>query len=223
MSLLIRTVRKSEIEALAALNRAAYPDLIEDGSVFDAAQLAGHLEIFPQGQLVAELDGKLVGAIATFILPRAIDGLQPHTWMGVTDGGTFARHDPAGHTLYLADIYVDQSAWGRNVGAALYQALFALCRSLRLDRVVAGGRLYSYADYSDQLSPADYIDRVVAGELNDRVLRSQLRAGFTVLGVLPNYLHDWRSRSFATLLVWNNLERLPAPPPGGGSIQRPNT
>ena len=27
---------------------------------------------------------------------------------------------------------------------------------------------------------------------------------FAVLGILPGYLHDWRSRHFATLLEWKN-------------------
>jgi hypothetical protein len=42
------------------------------------------------------------------------------------------------------------------------------------------------------------------------VLESQLRAGFTVRGVLPGYLHDWRSRHCATLIVWENPNRVTA-------------
>jgi hypothetical protein len=42
--------------------------------------------------------------MATVILAANIDALGLHTWMGVTDGGFLTRHDPAGRTLYLADI-----------------------------------------------------------------------------------------------------------------------
>jgi predicted N-acetyltransferase YhbS len=198
----IRLATPDDAPRLAELNRAAYPDLVEDGVVFDEAQLRGHATVFPRGQLVAESDGTIVGAIATMIVPRAIDPLAQHTWMGVTDGGTFMRHDAEGDTLYLADVYVDASAWGRGVGRALYDALFTLCRELHLKRVVAGGRLYDYDQHAARMSPHAYIDAVVRGELRDRVLLSQLRAGFTVRGVLANYLHDWRSRHFASLLVW---------------------
>jgi GNAT superfamily N-acetyltransferase len=200
----IRVATPEDAPHLAELNRAAYPDLVEDGVVFDEAQLRGHATVFPHGQLVAELDGKIAGAIATMIVPRAIDATQQHTWMGVTDGGTFVRHDPEGDTLYLADVYVAEAAWGRGVGRALYEALFALCRELRLKRVVAGGRLYDYDEWADEMTPHAYVDAVVRGELKDRVLVSQLRAGFSVRGVLTNYLHDWRSRHFASLLVWEN-------------------
>ena len=203
-SLHIRVATPQDAPHLAALNREAYPDLVEDGVVFDESQLLGHTTVFPRGQLVAELDGKIAGALATMIVPRAIDPLAQHTWMGVTDGGTFVRHDPEGDTLYLADIYVAESAWGRGVGRALYEALFTLCRELGSKRVVAGGRLYDYDAHAATMSPHAYVDAVVRGELKDRVLISQLRAGFTVRGVLANYLHDWRSRHFASLLVWEN-------------------
>ncbi len=213
MPITIRTATLADIDALAALNRAAYPDLVEEGVVFGADQVRGHLARFGRGQIVAESDGKLVGALATFILPRAIDPLAPHTWMGVTDGGTFTRHDPDGDTLYLADIYVDQAAWGAGVGRALYGALFALCRELRLANVVGGGRLYDFVDAPDDVTPQAYVASVLRGERRDRVLISQLRAGFEVRGLLPGYLHDWRSRHCATLIVWWNPDRARATPP----------
>jgi GNAT superfamily N-acetyltransferase len=206
-AILLRCAELADVPRLVELNHAAYPDLVEEGVVFEASQIRAHIERFPRGQIIAEVDGAIVGAMATLVLPRAIDALSPHTWMGVTDGGTFERHDPSGETLYLADIYVDRSAWGRGVGRALYAALFDLCRSGRWTRIVAGGRLYDYGDVADRMSPQEYVARVMRGELRDRVLASQLRAGFSVRGVLPDYLHDWRSRHFATLLVWENPER----------------
>ena len=208
MSIEIRSARRDELAALAALNRAAYPDLVEDGVVFTEPQLLAHLERFPEGQLVALRDGVLVGAITTFIPPRAFDPLQPHTWMGITDAGTFARHDPRGDTLYLADIYVDRAAWGAGIGKALYTALFALCRGLGLANVVGGGRLYDFVDAPAELGVAEYVAEVMRGARRDRVLLSQLRAGFRVRGLIPGYLHDWRSRHWATLIVWDNPERL---------------
>lgn len=205
----LRPAVLSDISRLVELNRAAYPDLVQDGVVFDGEQFRQHIARFPDGQIVCVIDGTIVGAISTLILPSAINALAPHTWMGVTDGGTFERHDPSGSTLYLADVYVDPSAWGKGVGRALYGALFDLCKKLHLARVVGGGRLYDYDQHANTLTPHDYVAKVVRGELRDRVLGSQLRAGFSVRGMLPNYLHDWRSRSWATLIVWENNEHAP--------------
>ncbi len=207
MSITIRTATLADVDALAALNRAAYPDLVQNGVVFDAQQMRGHQQRFPQGQLVAELDGEIVGALATMIPPRALDPLGPHTWMGITDAGSFSRHDPGGDTLYLVDVYVHQRAWGIGVGRILYAALFALCRKLALANVVGGGRLYDYIDAPATIAPAEYVAEVVRGVRRDRVLCSQLRAGFQVRGLLPDYLHDGRSRHVATLIVWDNPDR----------------
>ena len=126
----------------------------------------------------------------------------------MTDAGSFERHDPGGDTLYLADIYVHRDAWSQGIGRALYGALFALCRRLGTERVVGGGRLHDYIDAPPGLGVEDYVAQVMRGERRDRVLLSQLRAGFEVRGLLPNYLHDWRSRNWATLIVWTNPDRV---------------
>jgi GNAT superfamily N-acetyltransferase len=211
MAITIRNARDTDVEALAKLNAAAYPDLVQDGVVFGTTELRAHLAQFPEGQLVAVDGDRIVGAIATLVLPDSIDALGPHTWIGVTDHGTFARHDATGDTLYLADIYVHPDAWGLGVGRVLYAALFELCRSRRLARVVGGGRLHSFIEAPDDMTPEAYVAAVIAGERRDRVLQSQLRAGFQVRGLLPGYLHDWRSRHWATLIVWDNPERVQPP------------
>jgi GNAT superfamily N-acetyltransferase len=177
--------------------------LVEDGVVFDAAQLMAQQAVFAEGQIVVEDAGVVVGAIATLVVPSSA-ALAPHSWVEITSHGTFASHDPRGDALYLADIYVSPTAQNRGIGKTLYDALFRLCERRRLSRVVAGGRLWGYHEVQDQVSPAQYVDEVVRGVRRDQVLTSQLRAGFSVSGVLDGYLDDWRSGSFATHLVWEN-------------------
>ncbi len=143
-----------------------------------------------------------MGAISTFIVARDRDPLAQHTWLDITDEGTFARHDPGGDTLYLADIYVDPSGWGKGVAQDLYGALRGLCGSLGLRRVVAGGRLWRYHEHAARLTPEEYVGRCLKGQLRDRVLGSQIKAGFVVRGILVEYLRDPRSCDYATLLEW---------------------
>lgn len=198
----VRRATLDDVPRLEAMNHAAYPELVEENVVWSAAQLRMHIARFPEGQELAELAGKPAGAISTFIVARERDPLAQHTWLEITDDGTFASHDPGGDTLYLADIYVDPAAWGKGVGETLYAALEELCVRLGLKRVVAGGRLWGYHEHAERMSPEDYVARVVRGEIRDRVLGSQLKAGFTVRGILHDYLADPRSRNYATLLEW---------------------
>ena len=184
------------------MNHAAYPELVEQNVVWRPEQIQAHLTRFPEGQIVAELDGVVCGAISTFVVPPARDPMAQHTWLEITDEGTFASHDRAGDTLYLADVYVDPSAWGKSVGEALYGALKDLCVTLGLRRVVAGGRLWGYHEYADRLTPQEYVESALRGDIRDRVLGSQLKAGFRVRGILVGYLKDPRSQDYATLLEW---------------------
>jgi GNAT superfamily N-acetyltransferase len=162
----IRVATAADVPRLVEMNRAAYPELVAETVVWSGSLLEEHLRRFPEGQLVAEAGrGRCIsGAISTFIVPPSRDPLAQHTWLDITEHGTFASHDPAGDTLYLADVYVDPAAWGKGVGQALYVALFGLASSLGSRRVVAGGRLWGYHEYADRLS--------------------QLRAGFSVRGIL---------------------------------------
>jgi GNAT superfamily N-acetyltransferase len=143
-----------------------------------------------------------MGAISTFIVPPNRDPMAQHTWLDITDDGTFSGHDHRGDTLYLADVYVDPAAWGKGVSEALYAALRDTCVALELRRVVAGGRLWGFHEYAGQLTAQEYVEGCLRGTIRDRVLGSQLKAGFVVRGILDGYLRDPRSRDYATLLEW---------------------
>lgn len=207
----VREATRQDIPALMELNRAAYPVLAGENIVWGETHLLSHLRVFPQGQLVAEAKGKVVGAVSSLIVSLGSEPLRHHTWAGITDSGYFTNHDPHGDTLYGADVYVHPDARGLGVGNALYEARRALCRKLNLRRILAGGRLWNYEDHADKISPQEYAQRVVAGEFRDLVLSFQLREGFQLRGVMPNYLRDSKSRNHASLVEWLNPDYKPRP------------
>lgn len=203
-ALKIRPATSDDIPALVALNRAAYPILAKENIVWAESHLSSHLRLFPEGQIVALLRGRIVGATASLIVKLGDDPLRLHTWAGITDSGFFTNHDPKGDTLYGADVYVHPDLRGQGVGSALYEARRHLCRRLNLRRILAGGRISNYADQAELMSPQEYAERVRVGELTDPVLSFQLREGFELRGILPHYLRDERSRNFASLVEWLN-------------------
>jgi predicted amidohydrolase/GNAT superfamily N-acetyltransferase len=207
----VREATRLDIPELVALNRAAYPTMAEDNVVWGESHLLSHLRIFPQGQLVATIRGRIVGAASSLIVDLGPDPLRLHTWSGITDSGYFYNHNPLGDTLYGADVYTHPDARGKGVGAALYQARRELCRRLNLRRILAGGRLWNYSEHADRYSPQEYAQRVAAGELRDLVLSFQLREGFALRGVMPNYLRDRRSHNHASLIEWLNPDYKPLP------------
>lgn len=207
---MVREATPRDIPELMQLNRAAYPMLAEDNVVWGESHLQSHQRVFPQGQLVAQTpDGRIVGAAASLIVNMGSDPLRFHTWAGITDSGYFTNHDPAGDTLYGADVYVHPDTRGLRVGSQIYEARRQLCRRLNLRRILAGGRLWNYSEYADKYSPEEYAQRVVVGEIRDLVLSFQLREGFSLRGILPNYLRDARSKNHASLIEWLNPQYTP--------------
>ena len=63
----VREARRDDVAQLVKLNEIAYPVMASEDVVWGERHLVSHQRIFPQGQLVAELDGQIVGAAATLI------------------------------------------------------------------------------------------------------------------------------------------------------------
>jgi predicted amidohydrolase/GNAT superfamily N-acetyltransferase len=203
-NILVRPATIADVDALVELNHIAYPELVADNVVWSAAQVRSHLQVFPEGQIVAEAEGRIIGAASSLIVDLGIDPMRWHTWAGVTDNGYFTSHDPRADTLYGADVCVHPDWRGRGAGAALYHARRELCRRLNLRRIVAGGRLWHYREFAGRYSAEEYVERVKAGEIRDLVLSYQLREGFHVRAIMQNYLVDPNSCNHATFIEWLN-------------------
>jgi predicted amidohydrolase/ribosomal protein S18 acetylase RimI-like enzyme len=202
--LVVRRATLADVAAIAELNALAYPVLAEKDVIWGRHHVESHLREFPEGQIVVEDRGRIVGASASLIVSFGHEPYRTHTWYGITDNGMFYNHDPFGDTLYGADINVHPDHRRRGIGALLYQARFDLCRQKNLRRIVLGGRLYDYAAHSAEMGADEYARRVEAGELGDSVLSFQLEQGFTLIKVMPNFLDDPRSLNHGTFLEWIN-------------------
>jgi predicted amidohydrolase/ribosomal protein S18 acetylase RimI-like enzyme len=214
----LRSAQIGDVDALIELNRRCFPSNGEDNNIWNRSQLRNHLRIFPEGQMVVEVGGHVIGASAALIVDLGSDPYRVHTYSGITDGGYFHNHNPEGDTLYGADVYVDPTFRGQGIGHALYAARRELCRRLNLRRILAGGRIHDYLDHTD-LSPEQYVRKVELGELTDVVLSFQLREGFVVRGVLRNYVRDARSRNVAILIEWLNPDHIAARQTGARKVR----
>src|SRR5688500_11239808 len=75
----LRLAAVADIDGLIQLNKRCFPTPEEESVVWNRAQLRNHLRVFPDGQLVVELDGQVVGAIASLIVNLGTDPYRAHT------------------------------------------------------------------------------------------------------------------------------------------------
>jgi GNAT superfamily N-acetyltransferase len=126
--------------------------------------------------------------------------------MDILGQSYFTNHDPEGAWLYGADMSVHPAYRGRKISTLLYDARKNLARRLGLRGMVAGGMIPGYRNYRDRMSVAEYANAVAAGTLTDPTLTPQLRAGFTLRGILYNYIEAGELGNDSTLIVWENPE-----------------
>lgn len=163
------------------------------------------LEIFPEGQLCIEVDGKMVAAALAIIVDYKKFG-DNHTYNKITGKETFSTHDALGDVLYGIDVFVHPDYRGLRLGRRLYDGRKELCENLNLRSIVAGGRIPNYQKYATELTPREYIKKVRNREIHDPILNFQLSNDFHVKKILKNYLPgDTESKDYATLLEWNNI------------------
>jgi ribosomal protein S18 acetylase RimI-like enzyme len=199
----IRNIRTDDIDKILHLQQVSFPDMAAYGMVWPASYLERHIDIFPEGQLCAEIDDEIVASASSLIV-HLKSQYSDHTWHEVTGYGLFTTHDPGGDTLYGADISTDPKLQRKGIGTMLYNVRKNLVIRLNLKRIVIGGRLINYYKYANRLSAIEYSRRVIEGEIEDPVLLFQLKNGFKFIKVLPNYLYDRRSMNYSNFLEWSN-------------------
>lgn len=197
-----RKMRAADIPAVVRCEAACYQDYARE-TLMNARNYELQLAAFPEGMIVAEKDGELVGYCTSLIVQ--LDGL-PHeyTYRELTGACTHSTHDPQGDTLYGADIAVHPDYRGQGVAAKLYEARKKLLRRFNLRRMLAFGRIPGYADWAGRLTAREYVDKVIAGELSDSALRAHLKAGYRVESVRLDFMLDHTSHNYSTQLVYDN-------------------
>ena len=208
MPIKYRRMRIADIQAVQRLEAASFPTIPPDKH-WKPEMLRAHVKKFPEGQFVAEIDGWIIGSSTS--LRVALDrALRHHRWTEMTGGGYLTTHDPDGDAIYGTEIMVHPEARRGGIAKKLYRLRKDLAKELNVRALVTGGRIPGYAKHAQRMSAVQYVRSVLKGERTDRTLSAQLGSGFTVAGVMSNYITDEASRDHATLLVWWNLDHAPA-------------
>jgi predicted amidohydrolase len=113
-------------------------------------------------------------------------------------GDELSRSQGGNNNVYCQD---------NELARRLYDARKELCRERNLARIVIGGRIPGYGERAEDMSAREYVENVIDKTFFDPVLTTQLANGFTLQGLIPNYMpSDAASRGYATYCEWLNYD-----------------
>jgi hypothetical protein len=196
----IRRAVPADIPIYIALQRERW----DADVVATRAQLESRLKSYPQGMLVAERDGKIVGMVYAMRITR-YDYEKYPSWDEITNKGYCNNVDLDGNAIFGVDLSTARGV-GSAAGDKLLLGVGELAIREGVKEILLGGRMPEYHKYADKLSAEDYL---LAKGPDNKSLDRQIRfytsiPGLKALKVLPNYFQDPDSLNYGVLLRWQN-------------------
>lgn len=91
----------------------------------------------------------------------------------------------------------------------MIEARYNTVRSLNLRGMVAGSLIIDYHKVAAQMSARQYVAEVMDGTRFDTNLTKQLKKGFKVVGLIPNYSNAESSLGWGVEIIWENPDYRP--------------
>jgi len=206
----IRNARFEEAAALAEIERLCWPS----GMAADEDAFRGRLEVYPAGQYVAEVDGRLVGVVTAQRITSAFLDAEPLCYDRLTDGGRFREsHDPEGDVFQLISVSVAPAGRGMRLGRALIDHEIRFARSLPGVRRILGFTRPIGLKSRPDTPIEEYVTlRKPDGRWVDPVLDFHLSAGAQLISIHKDYRPvDREALGYGVLIEYAACETRPEP------------
>lgn len=212
----IRQARVNDIEAMLLVEEKAWPESLRACQEMYQSRLG----TFPQGTLVAEIEGEIEGVVVVQIInSTSIPDIR--SWNEATDYGYIKNsHDPKGNSLYGINLSVRPRTQSR-APVALLEAVGKLAIRHNFKQIVLGGRIPGFARHLRHYCQKNGIS-VISDEKRDKIAEDYMRAtnkrgnpldpeinfyqkaGMKIIKLLPNYFEDPESLNYGVLVLWPN-------------------
>jgi hypothetical protein len=196
----IRRARFSDVDAYLSLQSKRW----NSDNMANREQLTSRLESYPQGMLVAELAGEIVGMVYAMRITK-YDYKKLPSWNEITHNGYCDNADPKGAALFGVDLTTAPGV-GHLAGDKLLIGIARLAISEGVKTALLGGRLPGYHKVADNMTAENYL---WAKDQYGRPLDRQVRyytsvPGLRAVKLLPDYFNDPESQNYGVLLRWHN-------------------
>jgi ribosomal protein S18 acetylase RimI-like enzyme len=202
-NLAARNAEWVDMDEIMRVEREAWPPEIQA----PREKFESRLRIFPKGFFVGMLDGKIMGASTSEIIPYDPSN-PPEKWEGITDNGWIIKtHKPKGNALYVVSIGVSPDWRCKGLGSMLVQSQKKLVWEMNLDCLVLGARCPEYSKQEFDGTPVEqYVQlRRPDGKLRDMELRFYEGNGLKVVKPVAHYMdEDPECRHYGVVMSWSN-------------------
>lgn len=199
-SINVRNARRDDIDYYLQLQAQRW----EEDNRATKEQLLSRYSTYPEGMLVAEMNGKVVGMVYAMKI-RSYDYDNPPSWNEITNHGMCDNHDPDGTIIFGVDLSTAKGVGGL-AGDKLLVGIAQLAIREGAKYGMLGGRMPGYHKYQHKMSADEYL---FAKNPDGSFLDPQVEyytgvSGLKMLKALPDYFDDPDSANYGVLLRWRN-------------------
>jgi GNAT superfamily N-acetyltransferase len=197
--LLLTNAKKKHAVHLEALQRVVFPTLSEEEIMLES-HFKQYVDVFPEGQFVILHEGKVVASTST--MRCEFDFEHPnHTFLEFTGDLTLSTHQPNGAWLYGLDVMVAPEFRKKGLARAFYKARQKYVQSEKMLGQITAGMLNGYYPYQSKMTPEEYYERLKANDIYDPTVSTQVKIGWEIVGLIPDYLVDPQCGNYGVLMV----------------------
>ncbi|OGD83012.1 hypothetical protein A2165_01545 [Candidatus Curtissbacteria bacterium RBG_13_40_7] len=196
-----RQARLSDVDAIFKLDQEVWTEFPGTKDMF-----MSRIMTFPEGQIVAVYNGKVIGYLGLEFLEFDIHNPHTFTWDEVSDKGMIKKsHSYSGQFMYGIAMTVSNEFQGCGVGTQLVLSGWGMMVGFNRRGSLIGSRVPSFHKYSDKMSIEDYVKlKDEKGMFVDPELRLWSKDGFYPVLILPNYCNDPDSLNYGVVVYRAN-------------------
>lgn len=164
-------------------------------------KIKSRIEVFQEGNIVAELNGYIVGYLCLQFVDDITDSAT--TWSAITDNGFLKKsHKPNGEYMFGVNLTVSPKVAALGVGTRLMLAAGKIMILNNRKGCLIGSRIPGYHKRKDV--PIEKYISMRNGRYLDPELRYYQQGGFKVVRPLPGYFPDKESLDYGVLIYKEN-------------------
>jgi ribosomal protein S18 acetylase RimI-like enzyme len=195
---IIRNATPEDAIQMEYVQKQCYPTL-DESELMNRDHFMNHIKIFPEGQIVIEKEGVIVGSASTM---RSNFIEHNPTYLEITDNLWMTNtHVPDGDWMYGIDIGVLPEYRGMGFSREMYIARQEIGKKLKLKGQLIAGMAIGYGRVKDRMSIEEYCYALEIKKFTDPTITPQMKSGFRWIRPLFNHINDPQA-GFACVLMY---------------------